>query len=77
MEKLVVKIIFWSKSNLFVIRFLFIYFLWQFLRLLESKRVYIRALFFLITQYTAIFNGCKNDDYQMKNCDSFLFLLET
>ena len=22
--------------------------------------------------YTAIFHGCKNDNFQMKNCDSFL-----
>ena len=23
-------------------------------------------------QYTAIFHGCKNDNFQMKNCDIFL-----
>ena len=23
-------------------------------------------------QYTAIFHGCKSDNFQMKNCDSFL-----
>ena len=23
-------------------------------------------------QYTAIFHGCKNDNFQMKNCDVFL-----
>ena len=23
-------------------------------------------------QYTAIFQGCKNDNFQMKNCDIFL-----
>ena len=23
-------------------------------------------------QYTAIFHGCKNDNFQMKNCDMFL-----
>ena len=28
-------------------------------------------------QYTAIFHGCKNDNFQMKNCDIFLFLLKT
>ena len=28
-------------------------------------------------QYTAIFHGCKNDNFQMKNCDVFLFLLKT
>ena len=26
--------------------------------------------------YTAIFHGCKNDDFQMKIFDSFLFLLK-
>ena len=25
--------------------------------------------------YTAIFHGCKTDNFQMKNCDVFLFLL--
>ena len=24
-------------------------------------------------QYTAIFHGCKNENFQMKNCDIFLF----
>ena len=28
-------------------------------------------------QYTAIFHGCKNDNFQMKNCIFFLFLLKT
>ena len=28
-------------------------------------------------QYTAIFNGCKNGNFQMRHCDSFLFLLKT
>ena len=23
-------------------------------------------------QYTSIFHGCKNDNFQMKNCDIFL-----
>ena len=27
--------------------------------------------------YAAIFHGCKNDDFQMKNCDSFLIFLKT
>ena len=28
-------------------------------------------------QYTAIFHGCKNGNFQMNNCDIFLFLLKT
>ena len=28
-------------------------------------------------QYTVIFHGCKNDYFQKKNCDIFLFLLKT
>ena len=28
-------------------------------------------------EYAAIFKGCKNDYFQMKNCDIFLFLLKT
>ena len=28
-------------------------------------------------QYTAIFHGLKNYNFQMKNCDIFLFLLKT
>ena len=28
-------------------------------------------------QATAIFHGCKNDNFQMKNCNIFLFLLKT
>ena len=28
-------------------------------------------------QYAAIFKGCKNGNFQMKNCDIFLFLLKT
>ena len=27
-------------------------------------------------QYTAIFHGCKNDNFQMKNCDSFLIFAQ-
>ena len=27
-------------------------------------------------QYTAIFNGCKNDNFQMKNCDIFLLFAQ-
>ena len=26
-------------------------------------------------QYTVIFHGCKNDNFQMKICDIFLFML--
>ena len=26
--------------------------------------------------YTAIFHGCKNDDFQMKNCDIFLIFAQ-
>ena len=26
-------------------------------------------------QYTVIFHGCKNDNFQMKNCDIFLFFV--
>ena len=28
-------------------------------------------------QYNAIFHGCKNDNFQMKNCNIFLILLNT
>ena len=28
-------------------------------------------------QYTVIFHGCKNDYFQKKNCDIFLFFLKT
>ena len=28
-------------------------------------------------QYTVIFHSCKNDNFQIKNCDIFLFLLQT
>ena len=27
-------------------------------------------------QYTAIFNGCKNGNFQMKNCDIFLIFAQ-
>ena len=27
-------------------------------------------------QYTAIFHGCKNDKFQMKNCDIFLIFAQ-
>ena len=27
-------------------------------------------------QYTAIFHGCKDDYFQMKNCDSFLIFAQ-
>ena len=27
-------------------------------------------------QYTAIFHGCKNDNFQMKNCDIFLIFAQ-
>ena len=27
-------------------------------------------------QYTAIFHGCKNDNFQMKNCDVFLIFAQ-
>ena len=27
-------------------------------------------------QYTAIFHGCKNDIFQMKNCDIFLIFAQ-
>ena len=27
-------------------------------------------------QYTAIFHGCKNDNFQMKNYDIFLFVAQ-
>ena len=27
-------------------------------------------------QYTAIFHGCKNDNFQMKNCDTFLIFAQ-
>ena len=27
-------------------------------------------------QYTAIFHGCNNDNFQMKNCDIFLILAQ-
>ena len=27
-------------------------------------------------KYTAIFHGCKNDNFQMKNCDMFLILAQ-
>ena len=27
-------------------------------------------------QYTAIFQGCKNDDFQMKNCNIFLIFAQ-
>ena len=27
-------------------------------------------------QYTAIFHGCKNGKFQMKNCDSFLIFAQ-
>ena len=27
-------------------------------------------------QYTAIFHGCKNDNFQLKNCDIFLILAQ-
>ena len=27
-------------------------------------------------QYTAVFHGCKNDNFQMKNCDSFLIFAQ-
>ena len=28
-------------------------------------------------QYTAIMHSCKNDNFQMKNCNVFIFLLKT
>ena len=28
-------------------------------------------------QYTVIFHSCENDNFQIKNCDYFLFLLKT
>ena len=31
--------------------------------------------FSIITQFTAIFHGCKNVNFQMKNYNIFLFLL--
>ena len=27
-------------------------------------------------QYSALFNGCKNDNFQMKNCEIFLILAQ-
>ena len=27
-------------------------------------------------QYTVIFHGCENDNFQMKNCDIFLFFAQ-
>ena len=27
-------------------------------------------------QYSAIFHGCKNDNFQMKNCDNFLIFAQ-
>ena len=43
-----------------------------------------KRMMFLITrhydkthmQYTVIFHGCKNDNFQMKNCDFFLILAQ-
>ena len=28
-------------------------------------------------QYTVIFHSCKNDNFQMKNCEIYLFSLKT
>ena len=30
----------------------------------------------MLMEYTAIFHGCKNDNFQLKNCDIFLILTQ-
>ena len=35
------------------------------------------SMLFMPMQYTVIFHGCKNDNFLMKNCNVFLFLLKT
>ena len=43
-------------------------------KLLEVKLAHYANM---SVQYTAIFHGCKNDNFQMKLFDIFLFLLKT
>ena len=45
--------------------------------LLKVRRVHGLHYANMSVQYTAIFHNCKNDNFQMKFFDIFLFLLKT
>ena len=43
---------------------------------LEQIHVYVKHYDNTPMQYTVIFDSCKNDNFQMKNCDMFLIFAQ-
>ena len=48
----------------------------QLIRMGKSTRLILVHYANMSVQYTAVFHGCKNGNFQMKNCDDFLIFAQ-